>query len=189
MATMCFAMWLQEPDLARTNHLIMVFIGLVAVAMAIMAIALIVLAVTTAKAIKAVVSTVEQVKDKTLPLIDAATEISKTSKELLQDVSPKVKVITDNLVKTSEVARSTVEKIDTTLTDANLRTQRQVARVDGMITAALTTTTEVVEAVANGIRVPVQKMAAMANQARQVAEGLFVRFRAKTAASRNPDQE
>jgi hypothetical protein len=153
----------------------------------VMAVAMIVLAVTAAKAVTGLVATVEEVKGKALPLIEAATEIGKTSQELLQDVSPKVKIITDNLVKTSEIARSTVQQIDTTITDANLRTQRQVARVDGMITAALTTTTEVVEAVANGIRVPVQKMAAMANQARQVAEGLFGRFRSR-AASRNPDQ-
>ncbi len=188
MATMYFAMWLQDPDLSRTNHLITIFIGLVAVAMLIMAISMVVLAVTSAKAVKGLVSTVEEVKGRMLPLIDSATQIGKTSQALLEDVSPKVRVITDNLVKTSEVARSTVEKIDTTISDANLRTQRQVARVDGMITAALTTTTEVVEAVANGIRVPVQRMAAMANQARMVAEGLFARFRARTTANRNPDQ-
>ncbi len=85
----CFAVWLQEPDLARTNHLIMIFIGLVAVAMTVMAIAMIVMAVVAAKAIKSVMTTVGDVTDKALPLIESATEISKTSQDLLRDVSPK----------------------------------------------------------------------------------------------------
>jgi hypothetical protein len=51
--------------------------------------------------------------------------------------------------------------------------------VDGMITAALTTTTEVVEAVANGLRVPAQKIAAMAGQAKLAFDGLLARFKAR----------
>ena len=190
MATTYLALWLQEPDLARTNHLIMIFIGLVAVAMTVMAIAMIVMAVVAAKAIKGVMTTVEEVKGKALPLIDSATEISKTSQDLLRDVSPKVKVITANvmqasetLAETSRAARATVQQIDATLADANQRAQKQVARVDGMVTAALTTAAEVADAIGNGIRVPAQKIAAAATQARAVAEGLLARIRSMAGAS------
>jgi methyl-accepting chemotaxis protein len=190
MATTCFAFWLQEPDLARTNHLIMIFIGLVAVAMTVMAIALIVMAVVAAKAIKGVMTTVEEVKGKALPLIDSATEISKTSQDLLRDVSPKVKVITANvmqasetLAETSKAARATVQQIDATIADANQRAQKQVARVDGMVTVALTTAAEVAEAIGNGIRVPAQKIAAAATQAKAVAEGLLAKIRSMAGAT------
>ncbi len=54
-----------------------------------------------------------------------------------------------------------------------------------MVTAALTTTAEVAEAIGNGIRGPAQKIAAVMSQAKAVAEGLLskIRNRAETAPS------
>jgi uncharacterized protein YoxC len=195
MAQIGFAMWVLQSDLASTNRLIMIFIGLVAVAMAVMAIAMIVIAITASKAIKGMNATVEELKGKVLPLIDSATEISKTSQALLNDSAPKVKHITDNLVtasdtlaETSKSARAVVAQFDATLTDVNLRTQRQVARVDGMVTAALTTTAEVAEAIGNGIRGPAQKIGAMLTQARFAVEGLLAKIKSM-AGSRGPHQD
>lgn len=194
MATTGFAIWLQAPDLNGTNHLIMIFIGMVAIAMVVMAVAMIVVAITASKAVTGLNATVEELKGKVLPLIDSATEITRTSQALLNDSAPKVKHITDNLVaasdtlaETSKSAREAVRQFDTTLADVNLRTQRQVARVDTMVTAALTTTAEVAEAISNGIRVPVQKIAAMAGQAKCVIDGLLSRFRSATG-TRSEDQ-
>jgi DNA-binding XRE family transcriptional regulator len=185
MATMCFALWLEEIDLAGTNRLIMIFIGVVAVALLIMAIALLVISVASAKAIKAARQSADEIKDKVLPLIEVATEIAKSGQALLHDVTPQVKLISENLAETSKIARSAVQQIETTVSDANLRTQRQVARVDGMVTAALTTTTEVVEAVAHGLRAPAQKIAAMAGQAKLAFDGLLARFKARTAGTQS----
>ncbi len=189
MATMGIAMWLQEPDLAHTNFLIMIFIGLVAVAMTVMAIALIVVAVTTAKAIKGLTETADELKGKVLPLMDSATEITKTGQALLQDTAPKVKHITDTLVdasdalaETSKAARSAVQQFDATIVDINQRTQRQVARVDGMVTTALTATIDAVETISKGLRVPAQKIVAAAGQAKLVAEGLFAKIRSAVAS-------
>src|ERR1700736_6476710 len=136
IGTMFFAMWLQDADLAQTNHLIMIFIGLIALFMLGMLIALVAIAVTAGKAVKSVTATVDELKGKVLPIIEIATDISKSGREIIQDATPKVKVITDNLVKTSEIARDAVQKVDATIMDANQRTQRQVARVDDMVTAA-----------------------------------------------------
>jgi len=186
---MGIAMWLQEPDLAHTNFLIMIFIGLVAVAMTVMAIALIVVAVTTAKAIKGLTETADELKGKVLPLLDSATEITKTGQSLLQDTAPKVKHITDTLVdasdalaETSKAARSAVQQFDATIVDINQRTQRQVARVDGMVTTALTATIDAVETISKGLRVPAQKIVAAAGQAKLVAEGLFAKIRSAVAS-------
>jgi len=196
MATMSFAIWLQAPDLASTNRLIMIFIGLVALFMAAMAIALIAIAVVASKAVKGLNATVDELKGKVLPLIDVATDISKTSKSVLEDAAPKVKVITDNLVtasetlaETSKSAKAAVLQFDTTITDVNLRAQKQVARVDGMLTSALTATSELAEAIGNGIRVPAQKIAAMASQAKLMAEGIFARIRAAAAARAESSSE
>jgi uncharacterized protein YoxC len=185
-------MWLQEPSLASTNHLIMIFIGLVAFAMLVMAVAMIVIAATAAKAVKGLNATVDELKVKVLPLIDTATDISKTGQAILNDAAPKVKQITDSLVdagetlkETSKAARSAVAQFDTTIADVNVRTQRQVARVDGMVTSALTATIEAVETIAGGVRVPAQKIAAMASQAKAFADGLLARMRG-ASANRSP---
>jgi ABC-type transporter Mla subunit MlaD len=146
--------------------------------------------VVSTKAIKGMNATVAELKGKVLPLIDAATEISKTSQAMMHDVAPKIKHITENLVsasdtlaETSKAARSAVAQFGDTITDVNTRTQRQVARVDGMFTAALTTTAEVAEAIGEGIRGPAQKIGSMLSQAKAVAEGLLSKIRTRAEAT------
>jgi hypothetical protein len=46
-----------------------------------------------------------------------------------------------------------------------------------MVSTALTATVEVAEAISNGIRGPVQKIAFIAGQARRFAEGLLAGFK------------
>jgi len=190
MASMFLAVWLEDTDPGGTRHLILLAIGLMAVAIAVMAIIMVAIAVKALKAIKEVSSTAEEVKLKLMPLMDEVLQISKTSRVLLEDAAPKVKIISDNLVKTTEtlvetskIARGTAQRIEVTVTDANLRTQRQVARVDGMVTAALTTTQEVADTIAHGIKVPAQKIAVMLTQAKVVAEGLLAKVKGMAAAS------
>jgi uncharacterized protein YoxC len=179
------AMWFQETYTFSSGNakLLMVFIGLVAVALAIQAIALIVVAVGAAKAIKSLTATVEEVKGKALPLIDTAKDIAHTAQGIMHDTAPKVKIITENLVETSNVVRHSAQEFDKTIVDANVRTQRQMARVDGMVTTALTTAAEIVETVNNGIRGPAQKIAGIAAQAKNAFEGILNKLKSKTAGS------
>jgi uncharacterized protein YoxC len=179
------AMWLQETDAISSGNakLLMVFIGLVAIALVIQAIALIVVAVAAAKTAKGLTATVEDLKTKVLPLIDTVKGIGHTAQSILHETAPKVTVITDNLVETSNVVRHSAQEFDRTIVDANMRTQRQVARVDGMVTAALTTTAEIVETVNNGIRGPAQKIAAILAQAKCALEGMLDKIKSKSAKS------
>jgi hypothetical protein len=75
-----------------------------------------------------------------------------------------------------------VQQFDTTIIDINMRTQRQVARVDGMVTSALTATVEAVETISRGLRIPTQKIVAAAGQAKLFAEGLLARVRSAANA-------
>jgi methyl-accepting chemotaxis protein len=169
------AMWFQGTDAVSdmNTNLLTIFIGLVALAMLVQAIALAVLAARSVKAIKALTDTVDELKQKALPLIDSATEISRSARSLVTETAPKVRAIADNLLETSDLVRGTAQHFEETLADANLRTQRQVARVDEMVSVALTATVEIVETIGNGIRGPAQKIAALAGQARRFAEGLL----------------
>jgi uncharacterized protein YoxC len=199
MGTMCLAVWLQDSDPSGTRHLILIAIGLMAVAIAVISVIMLVIGVKALKTIKEVGETAQEVKIKVMPLLDEVMEISKTSRILLQDVAPKLKVISDNLVTTSEtlveasnVARGAVDRIGETVTDANFRTQRQVARVDGMVTAALTTTAEVADTIVNGIKGPAQKLAVMLSQAKFAADGLMEKLKsmaANTPFGRGPRPE
>jgi methyl-accepting chemotaxis protein len=191
MATMCFAMWLQDSDPTSTRHLIFIAIIVMALAIAAISLIMLVIAVKAMKTIRELSETAVEIKGKVMPLLDEVMQISKTSRELLQDAAPKVKIIGENLVKTTEtlmetslVARGAVQQIDVTVKDANQRAQRQVARVDGMVTAALVTTAEVTETIANGIKVPAQKLAVMVNQAKNLVEGLLAKFKSRTAGTR-----
>jgi methyl-accepting chemotaxis protein len=181
------AMWFQGTDaISELNtNLLTVFVGLVALAMLVQAVALLLLASKSVKALKGLAETVDELKQKALPLIESATEISRSAQSLVTETAPKVRAIADNLLETSDLVRGTAQHFEETLADANMRTQRQVARVDEMVTSALTATIEVVETIGNGIRVPAQKIATLAGQAKLLAEGLLAKIRSFAAGSRS----
>lgn len=190
MATTLLAMWLQQPPDDSTRHLVFIFIAIICVSIAALAVAMMVVGLKAMRAIKDVSETAQEFKAKIMPLLDEVNALTRTSRELLQETAPKVKIITENLAKSSEalvetsrMAKETIQQIDTTVADANIRARRQVARVDSMVTAALTTTAEVVETINHGIRVPAQKIAVIAGQTRVIAEDLFAKFRSIVAAS------
>ncbi|MGD0797573.1 MAG: hypothetical protein ABR910_07600 [Acidobacteriaceae bacterium] len=189
---MALAMLFQETYMFSSGNakLLMIFIGLVAVSMVVQAIVMVVLAAKTTGLMKGVSATAEELKAKLLPLIDTVTEVSQSAQELLQQTTPKIHVISDNLVKasdalveTSNVVRASARQFDLTIADANVRTQRQVARIDDMVTAVLTTTTEIVGSMSNSIRVPAQKIAGIASQLRYGFEGIYAKVRSKMPGS------
>lgn len=190
MTMIGLAMWLQRSELAETNRLILIFIVLLAVVILGMGIVLLVVAVKAMKMAKDLAATAEEFKTRMLPLLDVAAEVGRTSRDLLAETAPKLKVITTNFVDASETlkatsrtAKSVVEHCDATIADANLRAQKQVARVDGMVTATLNTTAEVVEAIGQGLKAPAQRIAAFAGQARSFAENFVAKVRARRAAA------
>jgi hypothetical protein len=185
MATL--AMWFQEWVSSGNGRLwIIFFIGLVAVSMAVLSIVVISVAIKVATAMKELGATAVEFKAKLLPLIDSAMEVSVASQALLRDAAPKVKKITANLEKasdmlaeTSGVVRASAQQFDLTIADANVRAQRQVARIDDMVTVVMTTTQEIVEAVSHGIRMPVQTIAGIASQLRYGVEGILASVKSK----------
>jgi hypothetical protein len=152
------AMWLQDSDSISSgnSHLLMIFVGMVAAALVTQAIALIVMAVGAAKARKHGLEMAEDLKMKLLPLIAEAHS-------MVRDTSPKLKVITENLVETSHVVRAKAVEFDATMSDANDRARMQIARVDGMVGKTLTTTSELMTTIENAVRVPVREFAGIVN--------------------------
>jgi hypothetical protein len=151
-------MWLQDPDSLSSGNtkLLMIFVGMVAIAMTAQAIALIVMAIGAAKARKRGLEIAEEVRDKVMPVI---TE----THEMIRDAGPKVKIITENLVETSHVVRSKAAEFDATASDLNMKTRAQAARVDGMVTAVLNTTAEISDSLQRAVKVPIREFSGLVN--------------------------
>jgi hypothetical protein len=151
-------MWLQESDSlsGRNTTLLMIFVGMVAVAMTAQAIALIVMAIGAAKARKRGLEIAEEVREKVMPVLTG-------THDMIRDTGPKVKIITENLVETSHIVRSKAAEFDATASDLNMKTRAQAARVDGMVTSVLNTTADVSETLQRAIKVPLREVAGLVN--------------------------
>jgi hypothetical protein len=158
MRIMMSAMWLQDPDSLSSGNskLLMVFVGMVAVALIVQAIALIAMAVGAAKARKRGLEIVEEVRLKLMPIMD-------NTHTFIQDTAQKVKIITENFVETSHVVRAKAQEFDVTASDLNAKTRAQAARVDGIVTSALNTTTDVAETIQRGIKIPLREVSGIIN--------------------------
>ncbi|NYF90546.1 hypothetical protein RBB79_13135 [Tunturiibacter empetritectus] len=151
-------MWLQDPDSLSSGNskLLMVFVAMVAVALIVQAIALIAMAIGAAKTRKRGLEIVEEIRLKMMPILDS-------SHGFIQDTAPKVKIITENFVETSHVIRAKAHEFDSTASDLNSKTRAQVARVDGMVTSVLNTTSDISETVQRGIKVPLREVSGLVN--------------------------
>jgi hypothetical protein len=151
-------MWLQDPDSLSSGNsrLLMIFVAMVAIAMVAQAIALIIMAVGAAKTRKRGLEIVEELRTKMLPIIT-------DSHDFIRETTPKLKIITENFVETSHTVRSKAQEFDVTASDLNMRTRAQVARVDGMVSSMLNTTSEVAETVQRGIKIPLREVSGLIN--------------------------
>ena len=151
-------MWLQDAGSISSGNsrLLMIFVGLVAVAMVVQAIAVIVMAVGAAKASKRALEMADELRGKITPFID-------TTHSLIQDSAPKVKVITENLAETSHIVRRKAVEFDATATEVNMKARAQAARVDGMVSGVLDTTSEISQTIQRAVKVPVKEFAGLVN--------------------------
>jgi hypothetical protein len=150
--------WLQVPDGLSANNMkwLMVFVGIVALSALVQAGVFVAIAIGTAKTQKKLLTFAEELHTKALPVMDGV-------QGLLRDTTPKVRVITDNLLETSHIVRSKAQEFDVTMSDVNNRTRRQVATVDGMVTSTLNAAAEIAGMVERGIKVPMREIAGLAN--------------------------
>jgi hypothetical protein len=150
--------WLQDADSLSSGNsrLLMIFVGLAALALLVQAVALVIMAVAAGKARKDGLKLVEEFRANVMPLV-ASTQ------ELIRDSSPKVKVITENIVEASHILRSKAREFDVTASDLNSKTRAQAARVDGMVTSVLDTTAEIKDSIQRGIKIPVREVTGLVN--------------------------
>jgi hypothetical protein len=151
-------MWLQDPGSISSGNsrLLMFFVAMVAIAMVAQAAVVIGAAYGAYKARKQLLTIAEELRAKTLPVIDDA-------QGMVRELRPKLTVITDNLVETSHVVRSKAADFDSTISEVNNRARAQTARVDDMFTSVLDTTAGIASAVQKSVTVPVREFHGIMN--------------------------
>ena len=149
---------MQDPGSLSSGNstLLMIFVAIAAFALLAQAIAFIVIAVGAKKALTRGMTIAEEVRVKAMPLIQDAHQ-------LIRDTTPKVKVITENLVETSHLVRGKAQEFGATAGDINSKTRLQAARVNDLVTSVLNSTTEVTETIQRGIKLPLREVSGVVN--------------------------
>jgi len=84
-----------------------------------------------------------------------------TARDLLHDISPKLKVASTNLVEASKSLRQQAEHVNATVEDLLSKTNAQAARVDGIVTASIDSAAHATEAVQHAFAVPIRQVSAV----------------------------
>ena len=98
----------------------------------------------------------DQLKQHLIPTISV-------TRNLIEDISPKIKVATSNLVEASSIVRSQAEQINKTVGQVAEVAQAQVSRVDELATAVLDGITQATAAVQHGIAAPLKQVSGVLN--------------------------
>lgn len=92
-----------------------------------------------------------------------AMPVIMSSREVIQDVAPKIKTITENLTATSATLRAKADQIGSVVGDVTNKAQVQASRVDGMVKSTLDHLTLAVQAIEHGVAAPVRQVNGIIN--------------------------
>ena len=187
---MLMMMWLQTAEVS-THYVtaLTLCVGLLTLAMLVQAIAIGFIAVKAIALLTDVKKSFDETKGRALPILAKISDLTSTTQEIVTDLAPKIKVVSENVVEVSHTVRQTTTKLDVTIRDAadkaattfadvDSRTKVQVARVDGMVASTLAATAELGATINEGIRVPARKIAAIVTQSKHFVETLMDRAKA-----------
>ncbi|MHB1699718.1 MAG: hypothetical protein ACYCSN_06195 [Acidobacteriaceae bacterium] len=147
----------------NNSMLLMILVALVAAALLVQAGVMIGMAVGAAKAQKKIFAIVEDLERAIKPMLASSQQLISSSQELLDDVQPKVKVISSNLVETSNIVRERAASVGQAVNEITERSLEQIVRVDGMVTGSLDSVQRVATSLERGIMVSVKQIQGVLN--------------------------
>jgi hypothetical protein len=139
-----------------TQTLLVIFVAVAAVSILMQAGFTIGMFIAARKAQKKLMGLADDVRLHALPAIIA-------SREVIQDITPKLRTITENLTVISTTLRAKTEKVGGLVGDVTDRAQAQATRVDGMVKGTLDHLTSAVQAIEHGVAVPVRQVNGIIN--------------------------
>ncbi len=139
-----------------TQTLLVVFIAIAAFSILMQAGFTLAIFIGARKAQKKITALADDVRLHALPVIIS-------SREVIQDFTPKFKTITENLTHASATLRSKADQVGEVVGDVTNRAQAQAVRVDGMVKGTLDQLTFAVHAIEHGIAAPVRQVNGIIN--------------------------
>jgi hypothetical protein len=136
--------------------LLLIFVAIAACSIFAQAIFALGLFLGARKAQKKLMSLAEDIRLHALPVIIS-------SREVIQDLTPKLKTISENLTEISTMLRAKSAKVGMLVEDVTDRAQVQATRVDGMVKVTLDQVTYAVQAIEHGIAKPVRQVNGILN--------------------------
>ena len=148
----------------KTSQIILiVFVAIAAVSILMQAVFTVAMFIGARKAQKKLMALADDVRLHAMPVIIS-------SREVIQDIAPKLKTITENLTAVSTTLRNKTEQVGGLVSDVTGRAQVQASRVDGMVKGTLDGLTHAVQAIEHGIAVPVRQVNGIINGLRAGVE-------------------
>jgi hypothetical protein len=162
-----------------SQTLLVVFIAIAAISILMQAGFTVAMFLASRKAQKKITALVDDVRLHALPVI-------MSSRELIQDVTPKLKLITENLTATTATLRAKTDQVGGLVNNVTERAQFQASRVDGMVKGTLDQLTNAVHAIEQGVAVPVRQVNGILNGLRA---GMDVMMKKTPAHHLDPEEE
>lgn len=139
-----------------SQTLLVIFIAVAAISILAQAVFTVGMFIAVRKSQKKLMALADDVRLHALPAIISAREV-------IQDITPKLKAISENLTAISATLRSKTDQVGVLVGDVTNRAQAQVSRVDGMVKATLDQLTSAVHAIEHGIAMPVRHVNGIIN--------------------------
>jgi methyl-accepting chemotaxis protein len=139
-----------------TQTLLVIFIAVAAVSILMQAVFTVGMFIGARKAQKKMMGLADDVRLHALPAIIA-------SRDVIQDITPKLKTITENLEAISTTVRAKTDKVGGLVENVTDRAQAQATRVDDMVKGTLDHLTTAVHALEHGIAMPVRQVNGIIN--------------------------
>jgi methyl-accepting chemotaxis protein len=146
-----------------SQTLLVVFVAIAAVSILMQAGFTVAMFLGVRKAQKKIMALADDVRLHALPLI-------MSSREVIQDVSPKLKTIVENLTATTATVRTKADQVGGFVGDVTGRAQAQASRVDGMVKGTLDQLALAVRVIEHGIAAPVRQVNGILNGLRAGVE-------------------
>jgi uncharacterized protein YoxC len=141
-----------------TNAILLALTIVIAVAVLFFIIVLLVLAKTLLHTRKRVHEVLDHYETQIAPHLGP---IVASTRSLVDDLSPKLRHITGNLVEVSDILRSETQHITVSLSDVVERTHQQAARVDHIVSSTLNGIGHATAAVQEGLSAPIRHLSGM----------------------------
>jgi hypothetical protein len=146
-----------------SQTLLLIFVAIAAISILTQAVFTIAIFLGARKAQKKIMELADDVRLHALPVI-------MSSREVIQDFTPKFKTITENLTVTSATLRAKAEQVGGLVGDVTTKAQAQATRVDGMVKSTLDHLTIAVHAIEHGVAAPVRQVNGILNGLRAGVE-------------------